>query len=273
MLNKEACHRVSEIVKAEHFYEEIHRRIFDAAERLIGDGRTASPSTIKAFVADFTLGEEMTCHQYLARLCAEAVAIITAPDYAQTIFDLAMRRKLIETATNFIDRSYTAQAGEKPSAIASEMVSELDGIASLGIPRSMRRISIGESARDAFVACVDAKEGKPSRWLKTGLSDLDAMIGGLERGAGSVVAGRPSMGKTALALEIARNVAVSGKAVFYISLEMGSLLLAQRALASVVFDNGAAVQYTRIATGRVSANEVDRIEYAYSVLDRLPFII
>ncbi len=138
----------------------------------------------------------------------------------------------------------------------------------------MRRVSIGESARDAFVGCVEVKEGKPSRGLRTGLADLDTMIGGLERGAGLVLAGRPSMFKTGVAVEIARNVAKSGKGVFYVSLEMGAGLLAQRALSSVAYDDGGApIQYTRIAAGRVSGREVERLERASAELDRLPFII
>ena len=274
ILSNDVMHRISDAVRAEHFFEPLHQQIFEVSDRIISEGRTATPATIAPYLGEVDLGG-VTVSQYLARLCAEAITISGAPGYAQEIYELAMRRRLIEVAVDYIDKSYHAAAGVKPAKIAAEMVSDLDEIASAGISPTMRGATIGQAGRSAYAACVAIRDGAPTRGLRTGLKSLDDMIGCLERGAGSVLAGRPSMGKSAVALEIAHNVARFGKGVAYFSLEMGAEALAQRALSSIAYDDGEMppIPYFRIQSGKVSARETQRLERATGLLDDLPVFV
>ena len=94
LINNDAFDRVSDFLKPDHFSEEIHKRIFDVASQLIRAGKVATPITLKTFLGDGDLGG-ITVPQYLARLAAQATAIINAEDYGRTVYDLATRRDLI----------------------------------------------------------------------------------------------------------------------------------------------------------------------------------
>jgi replicative DNA helicase len=141
----------------------------------------------------------------------------------------------------------------------------------------VRRVSIGEAARNAAALAFDRMNGKPTRSISTGLRDLDACIGGLEPGEYSIVAGRPSMGKTAAVLEIGRNVAKQGKGVLYFSLEMGGEQLAYRVISSTMFDETpdglSPLYYSSIARGNMNQREAERVEIARRTLDDMPLII
>src|SRR5579863_2049734 len=94
LVNNDAFDRVSDFLRAEHFSEELHRRIYDIMASLIRAGKIATPITLKTFLGDHDLGG-ITLPQYLARLAAEATTIINAYDYGRSVYDLSMRRELI----------------------------------------------------------------------------------------------------------------------------------------------------------------------------------
>jgi replicative DNA helicase len=152
----------------------------------------------------------------------------------------------------------------------------LDEIATADIAPTLRAVSLGEAGRRAYSAAVDASNGAPTRGIPTGLAGLDATIGSLERGQGSILAARPSMGKTLLALQIAMNAAQAAHGVVYFSHEMGDIPLAQRALVAVMFDDasgGDPVAYSRIARGRLSGLGIERLDRASAALDAYPLRI
>ena len=97
LVNNDAFDRVSDFLKAEHFSEELHRRVYEVLSQLIRAGKIATVITLKTYLADADLGG-LTVSQYLARLAAEATTIINAEDYGRTIYDLAIRRDLIAIA-------------------------------------------------------------------------------------------------------------------------------------------------------------------------------
>src|SRR5690606_19088350 len=103
LVNNDAFYRVSDFLKPSHFYEPLHRKIFEVAGEFIRMGKTANPVTMKNFLpADEKIGE-MTVAQYLARLAAEAVTIINAADYGRAIYDLAVRRALITVGEDMVN--------------------------------------------------------------------------------------------------------------------------------------------------------------------------
>ena len=94
LINNDAFSRVSAFLKPEHFSEELHRRIYDVSSQLIRAGKVATPITLKTYLGDADLGG-VTIPQYLARLAAEATAIINTEDYGRTVYELAARRDLV----------------------------------------------------------------------------------------------------------------------------------------------------------------------------------
>ena len=96
LVNNEACDRVSGFLKSEHFYDALHGRIYDHAAKLIWAGKRATPITLKTFFQGDEPVGELTVPQYLGRLAANATTIINAEDYGRTIYDLAIRRNLIQ---------------------------------------------------------------------------------------------------------------------------------------------------------------------------------
>ena len=115
LVNNDAFYRVSDFLKSGHFYEPLHRKIFEVAAELIRMGKMASPVTIKTFLpADEKVGD-LTVSQYLARLAAEAVTIINAVDYGRAIYDLATRRALITVGEDMVNIAYDAPVDMSPS--------------------------------------------------------------------------------------------------------------------------------------------------------------
>src|SRR3569623_205220 len=111
LVNNEAFYRVSDFLLAEHFYEPIHREIYEVCGKIIRAGKTATPVTVKTFLPE-QLVADVTMPQYLARLSAEATTVINAADYGQTVYDLATRRNLIQIGEEMVATAYDAAVEE-----------------------------------------------------------------------------------------------------------------------------------------------------------------
>jgi len=115
LVNNDAFYRVSDFLLPEHFFEELHRRIYELMSGLIRAGKIATPITLKTYVGELDLGG-ITASQYLARLAAEATTVINAQDYGRTIYDLAIRRQLIRVGEELVNVAYTAPVAMAPRA-------------------------------------------------------------------------------------------------------------------------------------------------------------
>ena len=206
LINNDAFDRVSDFLKPEHFVEEIHRRIYENAGSLIRAGKLASPITLKTFLGEHDLGG-VSVPQYLARLAAEATTIINAGDYGRAIHDLALRRELIHIGEDVVNVAYDAPVDSSPRDQIEEAERRLYQIAEGG------RYDGGfQRFPDALKLAVDMAAKAYERdshltGLATGLSELDRLMGGLQASDLVILAGRPGMGKTALATNIAFNIA------------------------------------------------------------------
>src|SRR5512145_1281971 len=107
LVNNDAYYRVSDFLEAGHFFEDLHRRVYEVATSLIKAGKVATPITMKTFLGDQDLGG-VTVSQYLARLAAEATTVINAEDYGRTVYDLAIRRNLITIGEDMVNVAYDA---------------------------------------------------------------------------------------------------------------------------------------------------------------------
>ena len=116
LVNNEACDRVSSFLKAEHFFDLLHGRIYDHAAKLIWAGKRATPITLKTFFQEDEPVGELTVPQYLGCLAASATTIINAEDYGRTIYDLAIRRQLIQIGETLVNTAYDSPIDAPPSA-------------------------------------------------------------------------------------------------------------------------------------------------------------
>ncbi|EHK52988.1 DnaB-like helicase N-terminal domain-containing protein, partial [Allomesorhizobium alhagi] len=150
LVNNDACYRVSDFLKSGHFYEPLHRKIYEVAAELIRMGKMANPVTIKTFLpADEKVGD-MTVAHYLARLAADAVNVINAADYGRAIYDLATRRALITVGEDMVNIAYDAPVDMSPSDQIEDAERRLFELAETG------RYDGGfESFTDAVKTAVD----------------------------------------------------------------------------------------------------------------------
>ncbi len=283
LINNDAHARVSDFLRPEHFFDPVNGRIFEAAAKLIERHQVATPVTLKnAFEGDPALADAGGA-KYLARLAASAVTIVNAADYGRAVFDLHLRRKLIELAETM--RVEAERPGVDATAVQQIETAEqqLFDLAEKGEFDGGFR-----SFNDVLTSAIEMAEAAYKRegrltGAPTGFADLDKMLGGLQPSDLLIVAGRPSMGKTAFATNIAYNAArqcrfdvdahgenkvADGAVVGFFSLEMSAEQLATRILAEA-----SGVSSDRIRRGDLNNDEFQRVVEANQLLTRLPFFI
>ncbi|MBV1705354.1 MAG: replicative DNA helicase [Hyphomicrobiales bacterium] len=282
LVNNDAFDRVSDFLRPEHFVEEIHRRTFEVCASLIRAGKVATVVTLKTFLGDHDLGG-VTVPQYLARLAAEATTIINAADYGRAVHDLATRRELIRIGEDMVNVAYDAPVDSAPRAQIEEAERRLYQVAETGrYDGGFRQFSDALRIAVDMAAQAFHRDGKLSG-VSTGLRDLDRLMGGLQRSDLVILAGRPAMGKTALATNIAFHIArahrahaapdgrqetVDGGIVGFFSLEMSSEQLATRIIAE-----RAGVPSHRIRRGDIAEEDFGRLVAAVREMESVPFHI
>jgi replicative DNA helicase len=282
LVNNDAYYRVSDFLEPPHFQEELHKRIYELCQSLIRTGKLATPITLKTFLGDHDLGG-MTVSQYLARLAAEATTVINADEYGRTIYDLAMRRQLIMIGEDMVNVAYDAPVEEPPRKQIEDAERRLYQLAEQGRYEG-GFLAFSDALRTAVDMAAEAfKRDRKLSGIATGLGDLDRMMGGLQRSDLVILAGRPGMGKTALATNIAFNVArayaaerqqdgtmkrLDGGIVGFFSLEMSAEQLATR----VIAEQSGVASY-KIRRGEIREEEFMRIADAAREMERVPFYI
>jgi replicative DNA helicase len=283
LVNNDAFYRVSDFLEPKHFYEPIHQTIYETSASLIRMGKIATPVTLKTFLpADTDLGG-MTVGQYLARLAAEATTIINAQDYGRTIYDLSLRRDLIGIGEDMVNVAYDAPVDFLPRAQIEDAERRLYELAETGrYDGGFQRFSQALTIAVDMAAKAFQRDGKLSG-IATGLRDLDTKMGGLQPSDLIIVAGRPGMGKTALATNIAYNIArahraelqtdgtmktVNGGIVGFFSCEMSGEQLATRILAERT-----GIPSSHIRRGGISEIDFEKIRESSIELQSLPFYV
>ena len=261
LINNEAFYRVSDFLEPNHFFEKINQRIFELAGSLIRAGKIATPVTLKTFLpADQDIAG-LSVNQYLARLASEATTIINAEDYGRIVYYLSIRRDLIEVGEDIVNLAYEAPVEATPlSQIenAEQALYELAGTGN-GPTAVHSQAKMAQAALDK-AARAHRRPGSLAG-LSTGLADLDDLMGGLQAPDLIILAGRPGMGKTALATKIACSVAHTEKPVLLFSLEMSGEQLGIRILAE-----RAGVPSNDILRGKFTPEDFDRMREAATTL-------
>jgi replicative DNA helicase len=283
LVNNEAFYRVSDFLEPKHFFEPIHQRIFELAGELIRAGKIATPVTLKTFLpADFDVAG-LSLNQYLARLAAEATTIINAEDYGRTIYDLSIRRDLITIGEDMVNLAYEAPVDSTPLSHIEDAERKLYQIAETGrYDSGFQRFAQALTTAVDMAAQAYQRDGGLSG-LATGLSDLDTRMGGLQPSDLIILAGRPGMGKTALATNVAYNVAkawdgevrpdghmatINGGIVGFFSLEMSAEQLATRIIAEQT-----EIPSNKIRRGAIDEAGFEKIKDVSIELQNLPFYV
>jgi replicative DNA helicase len=282
LVNNDAFYRVSDFLLAEHFFEEVHRRIFETTQSLIRAGKIANPITLKTFLGDADLGG-LTVSQYLARLAAEATTVINAQDYGQTIYDLAIRRNLISVGEEMVNVAYDSPVEASPREQIEETERKLFALAEKGrYEGGFQPFASAITTAIDMAARAYERDGGLSG-IATGLRDLDQRMGGFQNSDLIIIAGRPAMGKTSLATNIAFNMArawrgekqpdgalktVNGAIVGFFSLEMSAEQLATR----IVAEQSAISSY-KIRQGKITEQEFYRLSDVAAEIEKMPLYI
>ena len=283
LVNNDAYYRVSDFLKPAHFLEPLHRQIYAVAGEQIRLGKMSNPVTIKTFLpADEKIGE-MTVAQYLARLAAEAVTIINAEDYGRAIYDLAIRRALIGIGEDMVNIAYDAPVEMAPGEQIEDAERRLFELAETG------RYDGGfQPFNDAVRIAIDMANAAFQRdghlsGIATGLDSLDQRMGGLQSSDLIILAGRPGMGKTSLATNIAFNIAhayrgeqqadgsmkaAEGGVVGFYSLEMSSEQLATR-----IISEQTEISSSKIRRGDITETDFEKLVGCANMMQRLPLYI
>jgi replicative DNA helicase len=283
LINNESFDRVSGFLTPNHFFEPLHGRLYEIMAKLIGAGKHASPITLKTFFESEPPIGDLTAPQYLGRLAAGATTVINAHAYGRVIYDLAVRRELIVIGEDMVNVAYDSPVDAPPETQIEEAESRLFNLADKGKYGS-GFVSFDDAKTSALeVASYAHQRAGHVSGLSTGLRDLDSMMGGLQNSDLVILAGRPSMGKTALATNIAFNIAqaykrgrdesgverdLDGAVVGFFSLEMSSEQLATRILAEQ-----AQLPSEKIRRGSLRNEEFERLVHASEQLQTLPLFI
>ncbi|MGH6790008.1 MAG: DnaB-like helicase N-terminal domain-containing protein, partial [Pseudolabrys sp.] len=207
LVNNEAFYRVSDFLEPQHFLEPIHQKVYQLTRDLIRAGKIATPVTLKTFIDGGADIGGMTVSQYLARLAAEATTIINAEDYGHTIYDLSIRRALIQVGEDMVNVAFDAPVDFSPRNQIEDAERRLYELAETGrYDGGFQLFSQSLTTAIDMAAHAFQRDGKLSG-VATGLEDLDRMMGGLQPSDLIILAGRPGMGKSALATNVGYNVA------------------------------------------------------------------
>ena len=283
LVNNEKIHIVSGFLLAEQFYQPIHGRIYDAVLKLVERGQMANPVTLKHYFENDDALTDIGGAQYLARLAGSTVTIINAEDYARTVHDLALRRSLISLGEEVVNDAFDYKIDVPATDQIETAEQRLFNLAEAGQAEGGFR-PLSDSLTGAITMMEGAYKGDSGvSGISTGLSALDDLLGGLHPSDLLILAGRPSMGKTALATNIAFQAAlnyrvepdensedqrVAGAVVGFFSLEMSAEQLASRLLSE---ETG--ISSHKLRRGDISKDDFHKVVEASRRLARAPFFI
>lgn len=266
LLNNQAAEYVPELT-SEHFFDGLHGRMFAAMSDEMVRGRAFSPVTLAERFRTEIVRENLNGAQYLGRLAADATSIRNVRDYARTIIELAQRRTLIVVAEDLANRAFDPNDPSSPADLIEHAERQLFHASTAG--KSGQEVELSDAVRLAVDSANRARmDGGGMSGLPTGFIDLDHKLGGLGAGDLVIIAGRPSMGKTALAMNIAGNVAETGDFVHFFSMEMSPEQLANRQLAE-----HSGVASDRLRRGDFTEIEMATVMKAAEKLSGLPCVI
>lgn len=277
--NNRALEKVAEFLNPDCFSNPIHGKIYEICCQFNQQGRIADPITIKAYFKDDEALKSVGGTDYLAELAAASTNIINAYDYGRQILDCYIRRQMIALGTDIVNDAFDIALNDEAVGQIEQAEKRLYEIATgndlSGGPKAIK------DAMDTSLKTLQEAMNSPNglSGVTTGLSDVDDVLSGLHNSDLIILAGRPGMGKSAMALTIAYNAAVKfeeenkkegieKKSVAFFSLEMSAEQLASRILSAK-----AQIPGDKMRSGKINEEQFDELAAGASLLCRLPLFI
>jgi len=279
LTNNELLSYVSEFLREEHFFEPIHQKIYKAIEKITEKGLIATPITLRSMLTQDELFKEMEETGYLAKLITMSMMVINPVDYGKIIYDLAIKRNLINIGEEVVNDAYNSTLEFEAKEQIEHAEAKLYNLVSEGInEKSFTKISIPISESLASINRA-MKNNDHVIGISTGLLDLDNKLFGFHNSDLVILAGRPSMGKTAFAINLAFNACNNMRlknirdnqeiqSVGFFSLEMSSEQLTTRLLSMC-----AEIDSASLRTGMLSEEKYNRLRTEAMTLSELQFFI
>ncbi|AXU06651.1 replicative DNA helicase [Rickettsia japonica] len=279
LTNNELLNYVSEFLRDEHFFEPIHQKIYKAIEKITEKGLTATPITLRSMLTQDELFQEVEGAAYLAKLITMSMMVINPVDYGKIIYDLAIKRNLINIGEEVVNNAYNSSLEVEAKEQIEHAEAKLYDLASEGLnEKSFTKIGVSISESLASINRA-MKNNDHIIGISTGLIDLDNKLCGFHNSDLIILAGRPSMGKTAFAINLALNACNNMRlknirdnqeiqSVGFFSLEMSSEQLTTRLLSMC-----AEIDSTSLRTGILGEEKYNRLRKEANTLSELQFFI
>lgn len=279
LTNNELLSYVSEFLREGHFFEPIHQKIYNAIEKITEKGLIATPITLRSMLTQDELFQEIEGAEYLAKLITMSMMVINPVDYGKIIYDLAIKRNLINIGEEVVNDAYNSSLEIEAREQIEHAEAKLYDLASEGLSeKSFTRIGIPISESLASINRA-MKNNDHVIGISTGLLDLDNKLFGFHNSDLLILAGRPSMGKTAFAINLALNACNNMRlknirdnqeiqSVGFFSLEMSSEQLTTRLLSMC-----AEIDSTSLRTGILGEEKYNRLRKEANTLSELQFFI
>ena len=272
LLSNEIFDDINMLISSKNFYDPMHQKIFSAIESLIYKGMLANPITLKNFFENEK--DELNIPEYLVKITKFSSSTRQTIEYSKLIYDLYVKRELIKISGNIIDSAKLNDLDNDGQKIIENFEKSLFDLAEKG-SFSSSLVKFDEAMRQTIEMASNAyKNEEGIVGVPSGLSDLDDRLGGLHKSDLVIIAGRPSMGKTALATNIAFNAAKKiqndgrKSSIAFFSLEMSSEQLSTRILAEQ-----SRIKSNDIRRGRISEDQFDKFIETSKNVSELPLYI
>ena len=269
LISNEIFDEINTFVSSKDFYDPMHQRIFSAIEKLIYSGMLANPITLKNHFENDE--DKINIPEYLVKITKFSTSNRQAIEYSKIVYDLYVKRQLIKLSEEIIDTAKLNDIDKNSQTIIENSEKSLFDLAEKG-SFSNTIVKFDEALKLTIdMASTAYKNDEGIVGVPTGLRDLDEKLGGLHKSDLLIIAGRPSMGKTALATNIAFNAAKKfqqdGKktSVAFFSLEMSSEQLSTRILAEQ-----SRIKSNDIRRGRISEDQFDKFIETSKDISELP---
>ncbi len=272
LVSNDIFDEINIVVSSVNFYDPMHQKIFEAIENLVYKGMLANPITLKNYFEDEK--DDLNVPEYLVKVTKFSTSVRQALEYSKIIYDMFVRRELIKISEQTIDSAKVNDLDTNGQSIIENSEKLLFDLAEKGSFNSSL-IKFDEAMKQTIeMASAAYKNDEGIVGVPTGLRDLDDRLGGLHQSDLIIIAGRPSMGKTSLATNIAFNAAQklqnNGKksTIAFFSLEMSSEQLSTRILAEQ-----ARIRSNDIRRGRISDEQFDKFLETSKNISELPLYI
>ena len=272
LVSNDIFDEISTIISSINFYDPMHQKIYEAIESLVYKGMLANPITLKNYFEDEK--DDLNIPEYLVKITKFSTSVRQAVEYSKIIYDMFVRRELIKISEQTIDSAKLNELDTNGQTIIENSERLLFDLAEKGSFNSSL-VKFDEAMKQTIeMASAAYKNEEGIVGVPTGLRDLDDKLGGLHQSDLIIIAGRPSMGKTSLATNIAFNAAQklqeSGKksSIAFFSLEMSSEQLSTR-----IISEQARISSNDIRRGRISDEQFDKFLETSKNIAELPLYI